>query len=148
MMAGNSVPHVRLAVTTVVEFTQPVRVAYSSLRYLTMIPFGKIKIDRSFTMNMTKRADCAAIVAAVIALGQSLHTQTVAEGVETEQQLAILRMAGVILPCSGLPVRHSLSGIGSGAGRCCEGAGRCCEEGFARERRLSPLLETRFLGFV
>jgi diguanylate cyclase (GGDEF)-like protein len=70
---------------------------YSSLSYLTMIPFDKIKIDRSFTMNMTKRADCAAIVAAVIALGQSLHTQTVAEGVETEQQLAILRTAGVTL---------------------------------------------------
>jgi diguanylate cyclase (GGDEF)-like protein len=70
---------------------------YSSLSYLTMIPFDKIKIDRSFTMNMTKRADCAAIVAAVIALGHSLHAQTVAEGVETEQQLVILRTAGVTL---------------------------------------------------
>jgi EAL domain-containing protein (putative c-di-GMP-specific phosphodiesterase class I) len=70
---------------------------YSSLSYLTMLPFDKIKIDRSFTMNMTKRADCAAIVAAVVALGQSLNTQTVAQGVETEQQLAILRAAGVTM---------------------------------------------------
>jgi diguanylate cyclase (GGDEF)-like protein len=70
---------------------------YSSLSYLTMVPFDKIKIDRSFTMNMTKRADCAAIVAAVVALGQSLKTETVAEGVETEQQLAILRTAGVTM---------------------------------------------------
>ncbi len=70
---------------------------YSSLTYLTTVPFDKIKIDRSFTMNMTKRADCAAIVAAVIALGRSLKTQTVAEGVETEQQLAILREAGVTM---------------------------------------------------
>jgi EAL domain-containing protein (putative c-di-GMP-specific phosphodiesterase class I) len=70
---------------------------YSSLSYLTMLPFDKIKIDRSFTMNMAKRADCAAIVAAVVALGQSLNTQTVAEGVETEQQLAILRAAGVTM---------------------------------------------------
>jgi EAL domain-containing protein (putative c-di-GMP-specific phosphodiesterase class I) len=46
---------------------------------------------------MTKRADCAAIVAAVVALGESLNTQTVAEGVETEQQLAILRAAGVTM---------------------------------------------------
>ena len=70
---------------------------YSSLSYLTTVPFDKIKIDRSFTMNMTKRADCAAIVAAVVALGHSLKTQTVAEGVETEQQLGILRAAGVTM---------------------------------------------------
>jgi diguanylate cyclase (GGDEF)-like protein len=70
---------------------------YSSLSYLTMIPFDKIKIDRSFTMNMTERADCAAIVAAVVALGHNLNTQTVAEGVETEEHLAILRAAGVTL---------------------------------------------------
>jgi diguanylate cyclase (GGDEF)-like protein len=70
---------------------------YSSLTYLTTIPFDKIKIDRSFTMNMIKRADHAAIVAAVIALGRSLKTETVAEGVETEEQFAILRDAGVTL---------------------------------------------------
>jgi diguanylate cyclase (GGDEF)-like protein len=70
---------------------------YSSLSYLTMIAFDKIKIDRSFTMNMIARADCAAIVAAVVALGHSLNRQTVAEGVETEQQLAMLRAAGVTM---------------------------------------------------
>ena len=70
---------------------------YSSLSYLTMIPFDKIKIDRSFTMKMRERADCAAIVAAVVALGHNLNTQTVAEGVETEEDLAILRAAGVTL---------------------------------------------------
>jgi diguanylate cyclase (GGDEF)-like protein len=68
---------------------------YSSLSYLTMIPFDKIKIDRYFTMNMTKRADCAAIVAGIIAIGRALNTATVAEGVETEQQFGILRAAGV-----------------------------------------------------
>ena len=70
---------------------------YSSLSYLTMIPFDKIKIDRSFTSNITTRTDCAAIVAAVLALGRSLKTETVAEGVETEQQFALLRDAGVTL---------------------------------------------------
>jgi len=70
---------------------------YSSLSYLTMIPFDKIKIDRSFTMNMTERAECAAIVGAVVALGHNLNTQTVAEGVETEEHLAILRAAGVTM---------------------------------------------------
>jgi EAL domain-containing protein (putative c-di-GMP-specific phosphodiesterase class I) len=70
---------------------------FSSLSYLTMIPFDKIKIDQSFTLNMTKRADCAAIVAAVLALGRSLNTDTVAEGVETEEQFQFLRKAGVSL---------------------------------------------------
>ncbi len=70
---------------------------FSSLSYLTMISFDKIKIDRSFTSNMTERADCAAIVAAVLALGHSLKTETVAEGVETEQQFELLRAAGVNL---------------------------------------------------
>ena len=68
---------------------------HSSLSYLTMFPFDKIKIDRSFTMNLTRRADCAAIVSAVLALGRSLDTETVAEGVETEQHFGILRAAGV-----------------------------------------------------
>jgi EAL domain-containing protein (putative c-di-GMP-specific phosphodiesterase class I) len=70
---------------------------YSSLSYLTMFPFDKIKIDRSFTSHLTSRADCAAIVSAVLTLGRSLETETVAEGVETEQQFAILKAAGVSL---------------------------------------------------
>ena len=68
---------------------------YSSLSYLTMFPFDKIKIDKSFTQNLTKRADCAAIISAVLALGSGLNIRTVAEGVETEQQFQILRSAGV-----------------------------------------------------
>ena len=68
---------------------------YSSLSYLTMFPFDKIKIDRSFTRNLTRRSDCAAIVSAVIALGSGLDIKTVAEGVETEQQFQLLRAAGV-----------------------------------------------------
>jgi predicted signal transduction protein with EAL and GGDEF domain len=68
---------------------------HSSLSYLTMFPFDRIKIDRSFIANLTRRADCAAIVSAVLALGQSLNTATLAQGVETEQQFGILRAAGV-----------------------------------------------------
>jgi diguanylate cyclase (GGDEF)-like protein len=70
---------------------------YSSLSYLTKFPFDKIKIDRSFTQSLTKRAECAAIISSVCALGVGLNMLTVAEGVETEQQLAILRAAGVDL---------------------------------------------------
>jgi diguanylate cyclase (GGDEF)-like protein len=68
---------------------------YSSLSYLTMFPFDKIKIDRSFTKNLTHRSDCAAIVSAVLALGAGLELATVAEGVETEPQFEMLRAAGV-----------------------------------------------------
>ena len=68
---------------------------YSSLNQLTMFPFDKIKIDKSFTKGMTNRADCAAIISAVLALAHSLDIQTTAEGVESVEQLRILRVAGV-----------------------------------------------------
>jgi diguanylate cyclase (GGDEF)-like protein len=67
---------------------------YSSLSYLRMFPFDKIKIDRSFVHELAKNADCAAIVSAVAGLGRSLHIGTVAEGVETEDQLLLVRAAG------------------------------------------------------
>jgi diguanylate cyclase (GGDEF)-like protein len=68
---------------------------YSSLSYLRMFPFDKIKIDRSFVSELSNRADCAAIVCAVTGLGRGLNIVTTAEGVETEEQLDLLRAAGV-----------------------------------------------------
>ncbi len=68
---------------------------YSSLSYLTIFPFDKIKIGKSFTQNLTHRVDCAAIVSSVLALGAGLDLPTVAEGVETRQQFEILRASGV-----------------------------------------------------
>jgi diguanylate cyclase (GGDEF)-like protein/PAS domain S-box-containing protein len=70
---------------------------YSSLSYLTKFPFDKIKIDKSFTQNLTKRKECAAIISSVRALAVGLDILTTAEGVETEQQFEILRDAGVNL---------------------------------------------------
>ena len=67
---------------------------YSSLTYLHMFPFDKIKIDRSFVHKLSTSAECAAIVCAVIGLGSSLGIETVAEGVETAEQFALLRVAG------------------------------------------------------
>jgi diguanylate cyclase (GGDEF)-like protein len=63
---------------------------YSSLSYLRSFPFDKIKIDRSFIRELGKQEDCIAIIRAVIRLGFSLGMITTAEGVETEEQLAIL----------------------------------------------------------
>jgi diguanylate cyclase (GGDEF)-like protein len=68
---------------------------YSSLSYLTMFPFDKIKIDRSFTQGLSNRADCAAVVASVLTLARGLDITVTAEGVETKQQFELLRAAGV-----------------------------------------------------
>jgi EAL domain-containing protein (putative c-di-GMP-specific phosphodiesterase class I) len=59
-----------------------------------MFPFDQIKIDRSFVSELLSNQDCAAIVSAVASLGRSLHVDTVAEGVETEEQLMLARAAG------------------------------------------------------
>ena len=68
---------------------------YSSLSQLMMFPFDKIKIDRSFIQNLTKRTECAAIIAATLTLARSLDIETTAEGVETAEQYRLLRLAGV-----------------------------------------------------
>ncbi|MGB7178594.1 MAG: EAL domain-containing protein, partial [Xanthobacteraceae bacterium] len=68
---------------------------YSSLSQLAMFPFDKIKIDKSFTQNLTKRSECAAIISATLTLAQNLNIATTAEGVETVDQYRILRLAGV-----------------------------------------------------
>ena len=67
---------------------------YSSLSYLRSFPFDKIKIDRSFVKDLTKRSDCVAIVRAISGLGRSLNITTTAEGVETVDQLDWLRAEG------------------------------------------------------
>ena len=67
---------------------------YSSLSYLRSFPFDKIKIDRSFIQELGKKDDCTAIIRAVTRLGGNLGMVTIAEGVETEEQLEILRAEG------------------------------------------------------
>ncbi|MCB8819377.1 putative bifunctional diguanylate cyclase/phosphodiesterase [Microvirga rosea] len=67
---------------------------YSSLSYLRSFPFDKIKIDQSFVQGLSSRADCLAIVQSIAGLGANLGMSTVAEGVETEDQLVQLRAAG------------------------------------------------------
>ena len=68
---------------------------YSSLKNLTMFPFDKIKIDRSFTLNMTRNPACAAVIATVITLGRCLDIATTAEGVESKQEFESLRVSGI-----------------------------------------------------
>ena len=63
---------------------------YSSLSYLQAFPFDKIKIDRAFVANLDRNPQSAAIIRAVIGLGRGLGLPVIAEGVETETQLAFL----------------------------------------------------------
>lgn len=67
---------------------------YSSLSYLKRFALDTIKIDRSFVHDIPIDAEAAAIVAAVIGLAHSLKKKVVAEGVETPEQLAYLRVQG------------------------------------------------------
>ncbi|GAA3952246.1 putative bifunctional diguanylate cyclase/phosphodiesterase [Actinoplanes auranticolor] len=67
---------------------------YSSLNYLKQLPVDIIKIDRTFVEQVDTDADDVALVDAVVALGQALRLQTVAEGIETEGQWMMLRQIG------------------------------------------------------
>ncbi len=68
---------------------------YSSLSYLQSFPFDKIKIDRSFIRDLERgNQNALAIVSAVVQLGSSLGMVTTAEGVETTDQLEIVRARG------------------------------------------------------
>ncbi|UCD65981.1 MAG: bifunctional diguanylate cyclase/phosphodiesterase, partial [Deltaproteobacteria bacterium] len=67
---------------------------YSSLSYLKLFPIDDLKIDRSFVFNITSDSTDAAIAASVILLAHSMNLKVVAEGVETEEQLEVLRQQG------------------------------------------------------
>ncbi|MBT2245439.1 EAL domain-containing protein [Sphingobium sp. BHU LFT2] len=67
---------------------------YSSLDTLNSFPFDKIKIDRSFLLDSETSHQARAIIRAVLALGHSLEVPVLAEGLETEDQLRLLRTEG------------------------------------------------------
>jgi len=67
---------------------------YSSLLYLRRFPINALKIDRQFVMNTPDDQDATSITNAIIALAQGLKLHTIAEGVETTEQLRFLHAAG------------------------------------------------------
>lgn len=67
---------------------------YSSLRHLRLLPFDKIKIDQSFIRDVASNPESFAIVRSVIALGDSLGLQTIAEGIEEEECREVLEQLG------------------------------------------------------
>jgi EAL domain-containing protein (putative c-di-GMP-specific phosphodiesterase class I) len=67
---------------------------YSSLTYLQRLPFDKLKVDRGFVAALDHSANAGVIIQAVIALGRALNLSILVEGIETEEQRALVRLAG------------------------------------------------------
>lgn len=67
---------------------------YSSLAYLKQLPIDTLKIDRSFVCDIPRDPDDMAIAATIIAMARTLRMRVVAEGIETDEQLAFLREQG------------------------------------------------------
>ena len=65
---------------------------FSSLAYLAKLPVDKLKIDRSFVIDMTTGPQGLALVSTIISLAHALNLKVVAEGVETEEQQRLLRL--------------------------------------------------------
>ena len=74
---------------------------YSSLSYLKRFPIDILKVDKSFVDDVGESADSGALAEAIVQLGNTLHLQTVAEGIEQAHQVDDLRALG-------LPVRTGL----------------------------------------
>ena len=67
---------------------------YSNLGYLQRIPFDKLKIDKSFVSALGQSSSGGVIIQAMVALGRALGVTVLVEGVETEEQRVLLRLAG------------------------------------------------------
>lgn len=67
---------------------------YSSLSYLRHFPIDRLKIDRKFIRDVAKCRDSASLVEAIVSMARSLHLDIIAEGVETEEQVAYLWKQG------------------------------------------------------
>jgi diguanylate cyclase (GGDEF)-like protein len=67
---------------------------YSSLNYLQKFPFERLKIDRAFVASLGSSGNTGAIIQSIVTLGHALGMKVLAEGVETDEQRVLLRLAG------------------------------------------------------
>ncbi|HEU5339145.1 MAG TPA: EAL domain-containing protein, partial [Sulfuricaulis sp.] len=84
---------------------------YSSLSYLKRFPIDTLKIDQSFVKDVTYKDEDASLVKVIIVMGHALKLKVIAEGVETTEQLALLRQLGCdgmqgFLFCRPLPAKE------------------------------------------
>lgn len=104
---------------------------YSSLSYLKRFPIDRVKIDRSFVMGLGEDAESSAIVRAIIGMAHALGIETVAEGIETEQQREHLLALGCTLgqgyffarPMPPADVEAAVTRLRTGASRIASPAG-------------------------
>jgi diguanylate cyclase (GGDEF)-like protein len=97
---GTAMENAELAIATLRELKKMgVRLSmddfgtgYSSLSYLKRFPIDRLKIDRSFVLNITVNPDDAVIAMLIINMAHNLNLKVIAEGVETEEQLSFLRL--------------------------------------------------------
>jgi diguanylate cyclase (GGDEF)-like protein/PAS domain S-box-containing protein len=93
---------------------------YSSLSYLRNAPFDKIKIDQSFVRGSTEKGNNnAAIITTIVSLADALNMETVAEGVETQDELALVKSRGAdtiqgYIFSPGMPQQEVLEKLESG----------------------------------
>jgi diguanylate cyclase (GGDEF)-like protein/PAS domain S-box-containing protein len=91
----HTIPNVRKITDLGINFSiDDFGTGYSSLSHLKRLPLHKLKIDKSFIHDITVDHDDQIIVNAVISLAHSMELRVVAEGVETEEQLSLLRSSG------------------------------------------------------
>ena len=67
---------------------------YSSLSYLQRFPFDRVKIDRTFVASLGASGNSGAIIQSIVTLGHALGMKVLGEGVETDEQRVLLRLAG------------------------------------------------------
>jgi EAL domain-containing protein (putative c-di-GMP-specific phosphodiesterase class I) len=67
---------------------------YSSLSYLQKFPFQRLKIDQTFVASLGAVGNAGAIIQSIVTLGHALGMSVLAEGVETDEQRVLLRLAG------------------------------------------------------
>jgi EAL domain-containing protein (putative c-di-GMP-specific phosphodiesterase class I) len=70
---------------------------YSNLSYLIDFSFKKLKIDRSFVSRIDTDSSTGAVVSTIVGLSRALGVNTIAEGVETENQATLLKAAGCVV---------------------------------------------------
>ncbi|MDQ4127462.1 MAG: EAL domain-containing protein, partial [Actinomycetota bacterium] len=94
VLEGNTVALDRLRASGVRISIDDFGMGYSSLAYLKRLPADVLKIDRSFVRGLGEDAEDTAIVGMVVGLAHTLGMEVVAEGVETEEQAALLKEMG------------------------------------------------------
>src|SRR3954454_16237346 len=126
---------------------------YSSLAYLNQLPVQTLKIDRSFVAGLTEDEDAFAIVAAIVDLARILGVRTVAEGVETREQLGLLQRLGCwagqgYLWARPMPLEYTIAAISARPGERFDVTSDSARRAPAARRRKEPVTSEHGLQLI